>query len=329
MLLDDLVGTIETLKQRIATHEETLSGYEIRTRMALIDPLLQTLGWDTSDPDMVAAEFPILKGRADYAFLSMNGQPVSVLEAKKLGEGLETHNSQMINYALQLGVDYAGLTDGDQWHIYDLTKSGALPNRRILNVSIREEPAHEAALKLLLLWRTNLASGHPAMANAPEVYPVHVEQSEPTPPIKPVPDYSPPVHEPLSDWTPLTDIHYTKGDKSPVVIKFPSGETALTSKWVNVWFEVCEWLVQNGKLSEKECPVPSPIGNGVRVLVNTTAQHPASSKNPNGRDFAQSQQTSKGLFVETNYSPKDSIRNAIFLLDRLGVSSNAVELRFD
>ena len=47
MLLDDLVGVIETLKERIATHGATLREYETRTRMALIDPLLQALGWDT------------------------------------------------------------------------------------------------------------------------------------------------------------------------------------------------------------------------------------------------------------------------------------------
>ena len=124
-MLDHLVEAIETLKERISTHQATLSVYEARTRVALINPLLQVLGWDTADPAVVMAEFSLLKGRADYALLATNGKPVAVLEAKRLGEGLETHNSQMINYALQEGVDFAGLTDGDQWHIYDLIQVGA------------------------------------------------------------------------------------------------------------------------------------------------------------------------------------------------------------
>ena len=51
MLLDDLVGVIETLKERIAAHGAKPAENETRTRMALIDPLLQALGWDVSDPD--------------------------------------------------------------------------------------------------------------------------------------------------------------------------------------------------------------------------------------------------------------------------------------
>ena len=47
-MLDDLVGVIETLKARIQSHRQDLQANEIRTRMALIDPLLQVLGWDTA-----------------------------------------------------------------------------------------------------------------------------------------------------------------------------------------------------------------------------------------------------------------------------------------
>ena len=44
MLLDDLVGVIETLQGRIVTHGPSLRTSETRTRMALIDPLLNALG---------------------------------------------------------------------------------------------------------------------------------------------------------------------------------------------------------------------------------------------------------------------------------------------
>ena len=59
MLLDDLVKVIETLKERIATHGATLRENETRTRMALIDPLLQALGWDTSEPAVVLPEYDV------------------------------------------------------------------------------------------------------------------------------------------------------------------------------------------------------------------------------------------------------------------------------
>ena len=49
MPLDDLVHVIETLQQRIKDHGDSLRQNETRTRMALIDPLLQALGWDVAD----------------------------------------------------------------------------------------------------------------------------------------------------------------------------------------------------------------------------------------------------------------------------------------
>ena len=51
MLLDDLVTAIQTVQQRIREHGTSLSQNEYRTRLALIDPMLNALGWDVSDPE--------------------------------------------------------------------------------------------------------------------------------------------------------------------------------------------------------------------------------------------------------------------------------------
>ena len=50
MLLDELITVIETLKQRITDHGAILRDNETRSRMALIDPLLQVprLGYNRS-----------------------------------------------------------------------------------------------------------------------------------------------------------------------------------------------------------------------------------------------------------------------------------------
>ena len=120
MLLDDLVGVIETLKGRIATHGSSLRENETRTRMALIDPLLQALGWDVSDPKMVTPEYDVSGRKADYALLGAGGSPSATMEAKKLGEPLASHRMQMLNYSNASGVEYAGLTDGDKWELYEV-----------------------------------------------------------------------------------------------------------------------------------------------------------------------------------------------------------------
>ena len=93
MLLDELVGCIERLQERIRTHGASLRANETRTRMALIDPLLQALGWDVSDPAVVTPEYEARRGRADYALLRGDGKPAAIVEAKKLGEALEPHQT--------------------------------------------------------------------------------------------------------------------------------------------------------------------------------------------------------------------------------------------
>ena len=88
MPLDDLVSVIETLQQRIREHGDALHQNEYRTRMALIDPLLTALGWDTADPSLVMPEYSVSGQRVDYALLGRDSKPAATLEAKKLDEPL-------------------------------------------------------------------------------------------------------------------------------------------------------------------------------------------------------------------------------------------------
>lgn len=167
MDLERLATRIETLQERIARHGDLLRKSETWTRMALIDPLLQALGWDTTDPAVVVPEHNINGQRADYALIGAAGKPVAVIEAKKLGATHVDHLLQMINYANVDGIPYAVLTDGDQWQMYDVFRRGKLDDRRILDVRIVEGKSHKLVLDLLLLWRVNLATGSPGEAGKP------------------------------------------------------------------------------------------------------------------------------------------------------------------
>ena len=209
MGLDDLVGCIEVLKERMRSYRAALEENETRTRMALIDPLLCALGWDVSDPGVVAPEYRVGGGWADYALLRPDGEPAATLEAKKLGESLVAHRMQMLNYANMAGIKYAGLTDGNHWELYKVLEPGRLEDRQILEVSIADAPAHESVLKLLLLWRPNLTSGQPVAANTPVVEnhplaptPTQVEQAS-TPPAA------------ASDWVALSEYNPPPGQRSP------------------------------------------------------------------------------------------------------------------
>ena len=166
-MLDELVAIIQTLQTRISGHTSTLRENETRTRMALIDPLLKVLGWDAADPSLVTPEYRVDVGWADYALRGVGNKPAAVIEAKRLGSIVENHLDQAVGYCIQQGIPYAGVTDGSHWQLYRTFEPVPLVEKLVLDVSIASAPAHEAALKLLLLWRPNLASGQPVEANKP------------------------------------------------------------------------------------------------------------------------------------------------------------------
>ena len=302
MLLDDLVGVIETLKERIAAHGVSLRENETRTRMALIDPLLQALGWDTSDPAMVTPEYSVGASRADYALLTSNGNPSALVEAKKLDESLASHRMQMLNYTNISGIPHAGLTDGNHWEMYTVFDQAPIEQRRILDVSIASTPAHEAALKLLLLWRPNLALEKPVV-----------------PILEPVPEPDGPT------WIPLTDIKYSKESTNPIAVRFVETKPKPIDRWQDLWFETWEWLAISGRLCDESYFLPD---SRTRHLANRIGKHPPNPKTGKIIDFRTRRRTSTGMFVECNDDAPTLIKNTIYILEKFDYSPSDVLVQF-
>lgn len=166
-ILEPLVNTLEEVQGRIQRHSALLRENETRTRRAVVDPLLDVLGWDTEDPSAVVHEFKVSKGWVDYALVTEEGDPIMAIEAKKLGEPLEPHRTQMVTYANIAGIPYCGLTNGDRWEVYDVFAQKPLEEKCILRVSIVDEPFSETAIRFILLWKANILTSNPAPASTP------------------------------------------------------------------------------------------------------------------------------------------------------------------
>ena len=350
MLLDDLVSVIETLKARLETHRQVLQANETRTRMALIDPLLHALGWDTADPALVRPEYDLSGNRADYALLDGAGKPVALVEAKKLGEQLTSHRMQIVNYANLSGVPYAGLTDGNHWELYDVFDRAPIDDRLLLDLSIADRPAHEVALNLLLLWQPNLASGQPVAANepvlttgtepgtpqsvaGPEVEGPQAPTPEPgtaqpvvAPEVEsmpaPAPKQAPEPSPAGAGWVPLSELDVAKGKKNarPAAIRISNGSTCEVKFWWQLPEAVIKWLWSKEKLTRSKVPVKL---SEIRHLVNTNGKHPT------GKPFDQPQRIDgTPLILEKKNAAQVFVHQVKRLLQECGVDLAEVQLQF-
>ena len=290
MALDELQGVIENLRTMIETHRGYLSGHETRTRQVLIDPLLQELGWDVSDPEAVQLEYRVGQQWADYALMS-NGQPVAVIEAKRLGSDLEDDEMmQVLNYANRDGIDYMIVTDGDRWEMYEVFQRGALEERLLMNLGLFQQPAHKNALQALRMWRPNLVSDDGPSEATESVF-VSPKPAPDPPTIEPdEPPEQPP--EDSDNWCTFEQRLHPR-DTQPTKLKIGDSpeETVKNKKWKDVIHKVAAWLADEGILSVSD----SPIGTETYTFIGREAV------NPNGTSFKNPQPLSNGLILQCDY----------------------------
>ena len=287
---------------------------KLAPRMALIDPLLRALGWDTEDPALVLPEYES-SGRADYALLGGMGRPSAVIEAKKLGESLANHRGQMVNYANMSGIPYAGLTDGNIWEFYDVFDRKPLEERRLLHVSISNDAAHESALRLLLLWRPNLATGQPVQPSEP----VLVDSGEREPPSSSEPSPEPIASPPTKGWVALTELGTAAGAPPPASIRFSDGQEVSSTSWKSLLVEAGKWLDGKGLLGNAPASIPS---SPKRYLLHTLPKHQT------GNEFnSPVHLTQSGAYLETHASAEYIVARTIKLLRAFGQEPSRVYVR--
>ena len=96
---------------------------EQAVRDQLINPVLNELGWITSNPQFVRPDSTNQDGKIpDYTLLK-NGKDTLIVEAKNLGTDVD--NNKIIGqlasycYSLNLGLDFGILTNGEKWLLFN------------------------------------------------------------------------------------------------------------------------------------------------------------------------------------------------------------------
>ncbi|MCD6361382.1 MAG: type I restriction enzyme HsdR N-terminal domain-containing protein [Armatimonadetes bacterium] len=150
--LQNALRKVRTNLTKVRNRKENLG--EEATKKAFIEPVLQGLGWDVSDPFEVRLEYKgDPKGNpVDYALLD-NGTPVMFIEAKALDANLDDvkWQGQVAAYAAVAGVKWCILTDGDVYAIYNLFAPGDIREKLFRSITISDEADREEVLTVLQL----------------------------------------------------------------------------------------------------------------------------------------------------------------------------------
>lgn len=117
----------------------------------VVTPILNALGWDSSDPDQLVPEFSIGRGRVDFCLLGLGRRPSVFIEVKGVGRAVDG-DRQLFEYAFHEGVPLCVLTDGREWSFYLPSGQGSYDDRRVYRLQLddRESSESEAVLQRYL-----------------------------------------------------------------------------------------------------------------------------------------------------------------------------------
>lgn len=139
----ELEARLEALADKVKLHSEVLETEEA-AKFALVNPLLQALGYDLSNPSEVIPEFTCDFGgkkgeKVDYA-IKIGGSVAILVECKPSGAELSLrHASQLCRYFSASDAKFAILTNGVIYKFYsDLDAVNRMDNSPFLEVDIRQ-----------------------------------------------------------------------------------------------------------------------------------------------------------------------------------------------
>jgi len=138
---------ISRIIENIKTNPRIVMFDEASTKQFVILPLLHSLGWNTHSIDEIRPEFPIENKKVDYS-LHVNGK-LFFLEVKRIGEELERHEKQLLEYSFLRGVEFAILTNGIHWCFYFPMKRCEWQARKFASLDLRQQETPLVVQKLI------------------------------------------------------------------------------------------------------------------------------------------------------------------------------------
>ncbi len=233
-LEEQLAETVGVVRGRIRDHKERLKDDEWVTRVALVDPVLRTLGWEVGDLELVEVEHNYSRGKqnVDYALwaepLSRQRvqKPAGLVEAKKLSDPLKygDHKDQVDKYRYY--TPCVALTNGDLWKVY-----------RTAPVDFDEGAFLEFRITV---------PGDGPVGELIELQTMLAESDWTLPPEGlgwvPLGAFKPPKAKKTRWWQSATE-------RRPKAIKFPGSDGMPVERWSEILVHTANWLFAEGFLA--------------------------------------------------------------------------------
>jgi len=328
--------------------DKTLS--ERDTNVLLVEELLEIADWPTKDPSQVSREDYPTERPVDYS-LKIGGTPVVLVESKRLANRLTSrkHLEQALSYASSAGIRWCVLTNGSVFRIYNSLAPEVATKKLLDELDLGEVGQPEGIPVDRALQVIRLIS--PQSVESGEIDRVWDEQYTGAKIRETVVDlWSGPdsdlvnlvrrrimerghrlTKNETARWLSTLDIKVRSGSLRPGKPAKPAQRVSKTGpskmrigtqsaevKYSNeVLVNTAEWLIQQGKLSAGECPIP--LGRK-RNLVSREPKH------RDGHALRAPKRLSNGLWLEVNMNSRDCIRHARRLLQRFGYSADMLEV---
>jgi hypothetical protein len=145
--MENFIDQIKSLARRVQKMKDSILTEEA-TKMSVLMPFFQALGYDVFNPEEFLPEFVadvgIKKGeKVDYAILQ-NGKPVILIEAKSIQEVLTKHDSQLFRYFGTTSAKFAILTNGIIYRFYtDLDEQNKMDASPFFEFNLFEIKDHQ------------------------------------------------------------------------------------------------------------------------------------------------------------------------------------------
>lgn len=290
---------VRALKDRASEHREYIEGHETRTRLVLIDPLLRELGWDPEDPEVVQVEFKLKAGKIDYALMK-DGEPVAVIEAKRLGTNFGSGvPHQVIKYIKDpecSNIRLVAFTNGDEWVI--CRESGDYEDER---VKISADQPFETAYHFVDCLSASRFEPEPTRSDDRGVIRTVLQVQSPVTPL------------PEADWK-----------QKPSLLRFEDGSKRVVNSWARVYLETCRYVVYDGLVQPDDYPVVlAKVHQVKRCAMNTSKVH------PNGNDFTDPREVSEGVWLENDLGSNKAIKDySVRMLRKFGIDPGSVQIEY-